>query len=286
AQAGNVQTDVAILADAPAVVAQLLETGFATSWFPDEFADHVDERYRDPLAVVMAPNVWAYNTALHDTCPVDNVWALTEPEWARRVTLQDPLGKPSYVDWFNQMAQHDDAAMAAAYEAHFGQPLPPGEESATAAWVKALAANAPLLTDSDANAADAVGSPDQQQSFVGLISTAKFRDNANGMALGLCEGLAPWIGWTYPSIGVIASGTDSPNAARLFMRYLLTEEGIAPQAIDGKISTRSDIALPADEPSGIAAFKEALFDYSPRTALDDWENRQQWQDLWMLNYRR
>ncbi|WP_252108616.1 MULTISPECIES: ABC transporter substrate-binding protein [unclassified Halomonas] len=286
AQAGNVQTDVAIMADAPAVAAQLLDTGFAMSWFPEEFAEHIDERYQDPLAIVMAPNVWAYNTALHDSCPIDNVWALTEPEWARHVTLQDPLGKPSYVDWFNQMAQHDDAAMAQAYQAYFGEPLPDDEESATAAWVKALAANAPLLTDSDSTAAESVGSPDQQESFIGLISTAKFRENANGMKLGLCEGLAPWAGWTYPSIGVIAADTESPNAAKLFIRYLLTEEGIAPQAIDGKISTRADITLPAEEPSGVGAVQSQLFDYAPRTALDDWEHRQQWQDLWMLNYRR
>ncbi|MBZ5486818.1 ABC transporter substrate-binding protein [Halomonas aquamarina] len=285
AQAGNIQTDVAILADAPAAAAQLLDTGFAYNWFPDELVDTISERYRDPLAIVMAPNVWTYNTALHDTCPIGNIWELTEPEWTRRVTMQDPLGKPSYVDWFNQMAQHGDEAMAAAYEAHYGHPLA-NEESATSAWVKALAANAPLLTDSDSNAAEAVASPDQQDSFIGLTSTAKFRDNANGMTLGICEDLDPWLGWTYPSIGLIASGTQSPNAAKLFLYYLLTEEGIAPQAQDGKISTRSDIALPASEPSGIGALKAQLFDYSPGTAIDDWENRQDWQDLWMLNYRR
>ncbi|RUR36535.1 ABC transporter substrate-binding protein [Vreelandella populi] len=286
AQANNIQTDVAILADAPAAVAQLLDTGFAVNWFPADLAAMVDERYRDPLAIVMAPNVWTYNTALHNHCPIDNIWELTEPEWERRVALQDPLGKPSYVDWFNQMAQHGDEAMAAAFEARYGHPLPDTEESATAAWVKALAANAPLLTDSDSNAAEAVASPDQQDSFLGLTSTAKFRDNADGMKLGICEDLDPWLGWTYPSIGLIASGTQSPNAAKLFLYYLLTEEGIAPQAQDGKISTRSDISLPETEPSGIGALKAQLFDYSPSTAIDDWENRQDWQDLWMLNYRR
>ncbi len=286
AQAGNIQTDVAILADAPAAVAQLLDTGFAVNWFPEALADTISERYRDPLAIVMAPNVWTYNTALHDSCPIANLWELTEPEWARRVAMQDPLGKPSYVDWFNQMAQHGDEAMAAAFEARYGHPHDDSEESATAAWVKALAANAPLLTDSDSNAAEAVASPDQQDSFIGLTSTAKFRDNANGMTLGICEDLDPWLGWTYPSIGLIASGTQSPNAAKLFLYYLLTEEGIAPQAQDGKISTRSNIALPASEPSGIGALKAQLFDYSPDTAIDDWENRQDWQDLWMLNYRR
>ena len=115
------------------------------------------------------------------------------------------------------------------------------EESATAAWVKALAANGPLLTDADEAAAEAVGAPDQTEPFVGLMSSAKFRDNADaGMKLGLCTGLKPWPGWMYPSLGLIAKGTDSPNAAKLFIHYLMTEEGIAPQAVDGKMSTNTD----------------------------------------------
>ncbi len=42
---------------------------------------------------------------------------------------------------------------AAAYKALYGKDIQTEEASATAAWVKALAANAPLLTDADAAAA-------------------------------------------------------------------------------------------------------------------------------------
>lgn len=279
AQAGNVQTDVAIIADAPAVMAELIQPGHATSYAPDM---EIPEIYRDPLTVVMAPNVWAYNTDLFDTCPITNIWQLTLPEWRGRVAMQDPLGKPSYTDWFNQMATHGDDAMAAAYQAQFGQPI----ERATEAWVKALAANAPLLTDSDSAAADAVGAPDQKDAFIGLISTAKFRDNADGMKLGLCDTVGPWVGWGYPSIAVIAAGTDSPNAAKLFLHYIMTEEGIAPQAQDGKISTNAANALPADEPSGVGAVQDRIFGYDAATAMDDWDTRQDWQDLWAMSLSR
>ncbi|HBF28287.1 ABC transporter substrate-binding protein [Rhizobium sp.] len=286
AQAGNVKADVAILSDAPAAMQQLLTKGYAISWLPDDLAGDISSAYQKPLTVVLAPNVWTYNTSLYAACPVKNIWQLTEPQWKGKVSMQDPLGKPSYTDWFNQMATHYDKAIADAYQAEFGKPLQTTESSATAAFVKALAANGPLLTDSDAAAADAVGAPDVKDSFIGLVSTAKYRDNKKGMKLGICAGLAPFAGWNYPSLGLIAAGSKSPNTAKLFIHYMMTAEGIAPQAIDGKISTNTKIALPADEPSGIGKISAQIMGYDSSTAASDWQTRQDWQDLWSLNYKK
>ena len=287
AQAGNVQGDVMQISDVAAGAAQLLPEGFATSWVPPDLADRIDPRYRDPLVIANEANVWAYNTQAYETCPIENVWQLTEPEWNGKVALQDPLGKASYIDWFNQMATHGDTAIAEAYEARYGKPLETDEETATAAWVAALAANGPLLTDADEAAAEAVGAPDQTAPFVGMMSSAKFRNNTEaGAKLGICAGMQPWAGWLYPSLGLIAAGTDSPNAAKLFIHYLLTEEGIAPQAADGKMSTNLDAKLPADEPSGIAAVIERMFPYDPASAANDWDARQDWQDLWRVSYAK
>lgn len=287
AQAGNVQGDVLQISDVAAGAAQLLPEGFVTSWVPPDLADKIDPRYHNPLVIANEANVWAYNTQAHDSCPIENIWQLTEPEWKGKVALQDPIGKASYIDWFNQMATHGDAAVAAAYEAHFGKPLETEEASATAAWVAALAANGPLLTDADEAAAQAVGAPDQAEPFVGMMSSAKFRNNTEaGAKLGICAGMEPWAGWLYPSLGLIAAGTDSPNAAKLFIHYLLTEEGIAPQAADGKMSSNAEVGLPEDEPSGIADVSEQMFPYDAASAADDWDARQDWQDLWRVSYAK
>ncbi|GGL50117.1 ABC transporter substrate-binding protein [Wenxinia marina] len=285
--AGNVQGDVSIISDAPAAIAQLLPNGFAESWVPPDLADSILPEYQDPLVVVTMANVWTYNTEIYDACPVSNVWELTEPEWRGRVAMQDPLGKSVYTDWFNQMQSHGDAEMAAAFEAHFGTAPDLSEMSATEQWVAALAANAPLLGSSDSNAGEAVGAPGQSEGFIGLMSSAKYRDNADSdYRLGLCADMQPWIGFTNAGVGLIASGTDSPNAARLFMRWVLTPEGIAPQAEDGKMSSNTEVGLPDDEPSGIGASWNRLLTYDMSTALDDWDSRQDWQDFWRLNYVR
>ncbi|WP_349295063.1 ABC transporter substrate-binding protein (plasmid) [Thioclava sp. 'Guangxiensis'] len=282
AKAGNVQADVVILSDLPAATAQLIKPGYVTSYVPEDMVGKIDARYQSPLVVSNAPVVWAYNTGLNQSCPVDNIWALTDPEWKGHVSMPDPQAKAMYTDWFNQLAMHYDAQVAAAYEAHYGKPLKTGFASATEAFVAALAANQPLLTNSDSDVAAAVGAPDTTENFIGIMSTAKFRENENGMKLGICASMSPMVGLFYPSFMLTMTRTDSPAAAKLFTHYMLTEAGWAPQAADGKMSTNRENAVPADEPSGVAGYADKMLNYDTATSGDDWVARQDWQDLWAL----
>jgi iron(III) transport system substrate-binding protein len=282
-----VQGDVALITDTPAAVAQLLPQEFVVSWVPPDMAGKIPEEFQSPLAVTTNANVFAYNTEAYDDCPVSNIWQLTDPEWDGRFAMYDPLLKATYPDWFNQMETYADDAVAKAYEDYYGKPLETDEASATAAWVKALAESGPLLTDGDDVTSEAVGARGQENPFFGLMSSAKFRDNADAnYVLGLCTSIEPMVGWQYTKLGLIAAGTDSPNAARLFIHYVLTEEGIRPQMIDGKIPTNTDISMPDDEPSGLMDVIDRVLGYNATTALNDWDARQDWQDFWRMHYTR
>jgi len=287
-RSGNVKGDVALLTDTPAAIAQLLPAKVVQSYLPEDLAADIPERYRDPLAISINANVWAYNTEVHgQACPISNIWQLTEPEWKGKVALIDPLSKGTYTDWFNQLARHGNDAIAQAYQARYGKPIVLKEKTATAEWLAALARNAPLVTESDDRISDAVGAPGQKAPFVGLLSSAKFRDNTDkGYKLGLCKEMRPWVGWTYTKLGVVATGSKSPNAARLFIRYVLTEEGFLPQMKDGKLPTSKAIAFPKDEPSGLAAVLDLVFPYDAASGLDDWDRRQDWQDFWQVRVTR
>ncbi|MFT4293049.1 ABC transporter substrate-binding protein, partial [Enterobacter sp.] len=129
AQAKNVRADVAIVEDAPAGMTQLLDKGYVQSWVPDDLKSNIAARYQTPLTVVLAPNVFAYNTDHHTTCPVTNLWQLTEPKWRGRVAMQDPTSKPAYTDWFSQMETHYDQQVRDAYQQEFGKPLQTDEKS-------------------------------------------------------------------------------------------------------------------------------------------------------------
>lgn len=285
-EANNVQHSVSLAADSALIAAELLDRGIVESWVPDDLMDHLPAHARDPLVVVTDPHVWAYNGAAHDTCPVTNVWELTEPEWRGRVAIMDLLDKALYADWFNQLETNHDAEMAAALDAHNG--TTPENGSATAAWLQAFAANAPLITDSN-GVAEAVGAPNQADPFFGMVSVAKFRDNEDkGYDLAICENLNPFSGWLYPGLGVIATGTQSPATARLFIHYLMTEEGIINQSVDGKIPSDLRIGLPDDEASGVLAHMDSLMVWNNAhdSAVSDLDHRQDWQDLWVTSLSR
>lgn len=286
-QANNVQGDVVLITDAPAALAQLLPEKFVENYLPEDMASKIPQLFQNPLAISTNANVWAYNTEAYDKCPVANIWELTEPKWKGKVAMIDPLTKGNYTDWFNQLETHGSDQVAAAYKAHFGKELQTDEKSAAAAWIKALAQNAPLATDSDDRVSEAVGAPGQKEPFFGLLSSAKFRDNKDkGYKLGICTTLDPWVGWNYIKLGLIAAKTQSPNTAKLFVHYILTEEGIAPQMKDGKLPTNSDIKMPDDEPSGLMKVADRLLAYDSSTGLDDFDRREEWQDFWRVNYTK
>ncbi|MGR5062974.1 ABC transporter substrate-binding protein [Photobacterium sp. DNB22_13_2] len=286
-RASNIRGDVVITGDASATMAQLVPMGVVESWVSPVVADAIPENAKNPLIVYGDPAIWTYNSEVHTTCPISNIWELTDENWQRKVAVPDPLNKASYLDWFNQLATHHNADIAKAYEAHYGKPLDTNEETATAAWVKALAQNSPLPTDSDSAAGDAVGAPGQKDTFMGLMSTAKFRDVASGKVhLAICEGLEPFVGWSTPGYGVMSTKTQSPNAAKLFLHFLMTEEGISNQTVDGKVSGNQAIAPHPKEASGVQKIYKHVLQYNAETGLDDFDHRQDWADLWRINFTR
>lgn len=287
AAAGNVQSDVFNMSNLPAITQQILPQGIGVSWFPPDLTDLVAGHYQSPATTSVNPWLWAYNTDVNtDGCPVDNIWALTEPEWTARVAFPDPLLRNETMFWFNQIETHADDKVAAAYEAHFGEPLATEEASATAEWVKRFAANRPTLVRGDSDVGPIVGAPDQAEPFIGFLSTAIFRHaERDGYGLGICAGLQPFVGQLAPRVAVIAAGTQHPNAAKLFVHFMMTEEGMAPQLGDGKISTNSEAGMPASERSGVINVVDQLYVNDPATADSDFARLQDWQDFWIVSSR-
>lgn len=287
AAAGAIQGDVVALADVPSGMLELLPQGVMVSWLPPDLADVIPAQFQDPLVLNYDAKVFAFNTEADQACPFANIWELTEPAMKGRLALQDPLNTPGIIDFFNQLELQADAEVAAAHEAHFGKPLEAGDGSATSAWVAALAANGPLLTESDQAVSDAVGAAGQTEGLIGLVSTAKFRDNQGlGYKLGLCGSVEPVPGFAQPKLILVSPNTDSPNAARLYVHYAMTPEGLAPQTIDGKMPVNTAAELPADEPSGVGAIADDLLFFDAASTGDDFDARQDWQDLWRVSYAR
>lgn len=286
AAAGNVRTDVFNMSNLPSVASQILPQGFGVSWLAPDLKDKIPAEYQSPAITSNNPWVFAYNTDVNgETCPVNNLWALTTEEWKGRVAIPDPLLRNETMFWFNQLATHGDDAMREAYKAQFGEDLKTDEASATAEWVKRLAQNKPKVTKTDTDVGPIVGAKEEKPP-VGFLSAAIFRDaKKDGYGMGICKEMKPWIGQLTPRVAVIAAGTKSPNAAKLFARFMMTEEGMAPQLGDGKISTNSEAKMPESEVSGIANFVDLLYVNHSETTPDDFAKLQDWQDFWLSNSR-
>src|SRR5699024_4095074 len=131
----------------------------------------------------------------------------------------------------------DEDTLVAAYEDYYGKGLETDQDSAAAEWVTRLADNDPILTSSNEDVSEAVGAPGQSEPPVGLVSSSQFRNiEEKGYAHAICNGLDPWEGIAQPKGATIATGTESPHAAMLYVHYVMTEEGIEPQTSEGKIA--------------------------------------------------
>jgi iron(III) transport system substrate-binding protein len=282
AQAGNIVGDVIAISDLPALKNQLLPNELVYSWVPEDLEADIDPSMREPLVVITDPSFWSYNTETYDQCPATNVWDLTEPAFAGKVALQDPMGDSGALDWFSQMAGYGDDNLRDAYQARFGTALDTDLDSAAAEWMTRFAQNNPILAKSSEEVSESVGATGQTDPPLGLISSAKYRNiDEKGYALGVCAGLDPWVGMASPKGITIASGSESPNAAKLFVHFALTEEGITPQIADGKISSNRSITQPAD-PANVGEHRDELF-YFDNDGLDtDWADRESWLDLWRI----
>lgn len=286
AQADNVTIDATFYEDGPSLVSQLLPQKIVYTWVPADLSASIPSK--NPLVILEKANVWVYNTKLFPKgCPVTNVWDLVDPKWKGKVSMQDPLGKPNLIEYFTQLTRGGNDALKTAYQARTGQELTTKQSSAALEWVKQLAKNKPILTSADEDVAAAVASPNQTQPRIGLMSVSKFRDvEDKGYPMAACAGITPWSGFQYPKYAAIATHTKHPNAAKLFVRFALTEPGIMPEASDGGgISGNSDVGQIGKSPEGLTDWNKQLFVYDSKYLLDDAQGAQDMQDFWRLNHK-
>ena len=287
AQAQNVQHDVFNMSNLPDVTAQFLPQGIAASWMPPDLKEETPAVYQNPAITSLNVWVWVYNPEVFgDTCPINNMWALTDQKWKGNISIPDPLLRNETMFWFNQIADNADTQMKEAYEAYFGKPLETKEETATAEWVKRFAANKVKVQKSDTDVGPIVGASTAEHPVIGFVSAAIFSHAKNdNFPMAICKEMTPWIGQSTPRVAVIATGTKSPNAAKLFVHYMMSAEGMLPQMEDGKLSTNRNAKVPESETSGVDKLADQLFVNNSETTTGDFQKLQYWRDLWTVSSR-
>ncbi|GAA3021737.1 ABC transporter substrate-binding protein [Streptosporangium longisporum] len=283
--ADNVTIDAAMYEDGGVLVGQLIPQGVARTWVPADLKEQIAAENQNPLLALSKATVFAYNTKLSPGgCPVKNVWDLTEPEWSGKLVMQDPLGKPTVLSFFTQLDAHGNQALEQAYKAKYGKPLETEEKSAAYEWIKRISVNKPVLTGSDEDISGAVGAPNATDKKIGFMSISKFRNNEDkGYTQATCEGMAPFTGFSYPKYVAIAAKSKHPNAAKLYVRFIMTEEGVKHEIGEGGVSGNGTVK-PLVVPPGLTDWQGQLFHTDPKGLLGDLQNRQTVSDFWRVNH--
>lgn len=280
-EANNIQADIIGYDDGPRLVTELLPGKFVENYVPPAQANAIPAAARDPLAYLWQVTIFGYNTERNQTCPITNVWQLTEPEWAGRLHMLDPRLRSTQIQAFSAIEDRAEE-LAAAYQKLHGKPLQLTEANAGLEFIKRLAASRPVLYNEDVEIAAAVGARGQTKPPIGLYTLGRHREIAEkNLALGMCK-LEPFLGINQPSYAQIVVGAPHPNAARLLMHYLLTEEGASPWTADlGAYSSNPALSSHKDNPyPNIAGWGNTLLVSNDGRVA---QRRQALLDLWIKN---
>jgi iron(III) transport system substrate-binding protein len=287
-QSGNVTLGVLSIEDGATVQAQLLAQGYVINYVPADLAANITKEWQNPLVQFFDGNVFTYNAEL-GACPIKNAWDVTDPEWKGKFAWKDPLTTPQLITWMSLMVSDDmPAKLEAAYKQKYGSALQTTEKNAGYEFIKRIAGNKPILAAADDDAAAAVGAPGQKSPPVGLMSLAKHGEApGKGQKLGVCKGVTPFWGYAYPRYAVIVKGTPSPNAAKLYVHFLLTRDGTGPSIDDhGGIPALNTVTPGKTEFVGSRDdWEKNLTFLLPKYNDRAWQMSQSLADFWRVNLK-
>ncbi len=206
----------------------------------------VPEELTQPLLVSrFGTTLLAYNSELNETCPVTNLWELTQPEWKGKVVIEDPLNDASTLSKLITIAFHADD-MKAAYKELYGKDpeLDADTPDAGWLWLKRFAQNGPIPQPGGDEVDSAFATPGMSDSLLAFTSYSNYPDVEDGnLAFEPCWGAKPVVGIQNQSYLGILNQAKHPNAAKLFIRFVM-EDGKDPWAKYGTYFALTDYEVP------------------------------------------
>lgn len=289
---GRVQVDAIGFEDGPLLETKLLPQGYVINWMPPDLKGTIGERYTLPVVDRLQPRIFAYNTdSFGRSCPATNVWDLTEPKWKGKVLLRDPVLTPANLAFFASIVNQSDL-LDKAHRDLFGKAPEfteaPSGRVKNAGWefLRRLFRNDIVTMRSDGDIGDAVGAAGQRSAPIGMVTLTKLRDNQEmNLKLATCKGLQPFMGYALPAYALVVKNAPHPNAARLWVRYMLTPEGISPWTVDdmGSFSPHPRVPMHPDNEGTWAQWEKHLLPLDNRRAM---ALRQDILDFWLKHGAR
>ena len=286
-QAGNVVGDVWFNSDGHLLYGEFVPSQWMW-WYTPPGVVIEDASPERPFAMARrSVDVIGYNNEIHpEGCPVTNWWQFTEPELKGKFYMEDPLSDSSTTAKIALFVQHADD-MAAAYQSLYGKEWTTDEaytddlENAGYLFLKKLALNEPGIQpggDEVDSAFATLGMDPASEPGYGWTGLSSYESTMDGeLAMAPCYGLEPVVGILKSSYLGIANQAPHPNAAKLFIKFALTEEGFAPWNAFGAYPAA--VGLPIAE--GMPPRNEIKL--WPSDDLFAYQNMSPVRDFWAIN---
>ena len=242
-----------------------------------------------PFAITRnSVDVWGYNQEINPNgCPLTNWWQLTEPALKGKVFIEDPIADASTTAKYTLIVEHADD-MATAYQAFFGKEWTTDVdataevENAGYLFLKKFARNGPISEpggDEVDTAYASLGMDPTVEPGYGWTGWDSIEATNDGeLAMAPCLTIEPVIGVLKANYVAIANNAPHPNAAKLFIKLILSEAGFKPW---NKIGTYPAVeGIPINE--GLPPKADIKV-----WASDDlfaWNNNSKVRDFWAINY--
>ncbi|GAB4539533.1 MAG: ABC transporter substrate-binding protein [Anaerolineae bacterium] len=280
-KAGAYVGDVYFAGGGADVFGELYPKGYLVPFVPDDLLSVIPEEARNPFVVSRyGVRVLGYNFELNpDGCPITNWWQLTEPEWKGRVYIEDPLTDASTMGILTTIASHADE-LAAAYKELYGSDPVLDEDTPDAGWlwVKKFAQNSPIPEPGGDEVVQAFASPGMTEAGVGFTSYSKYRDTVKGeLVFDACKGVKPVMGVQTQAYLAIINQAPHPNAAKLFINFILNE-GFEPWNVIGDYAARTDVPAPE------GAIPRQELNVWSQDSLFVYQNISKMRDFWTINF--
>lgn len=246
-KAGAFTGDVWFSSGGAELVGSVLPKGYVLRFVPDSVEGLISEEYTQPLLMGrLGTSVWAYNSELNETCPIKNVWELTNPEWKSKVFVEDPLNDASTLSKLITFASHPEEMKAAYVELYGTEPvLDADTPDAGWLWFKRFAQNGPIPQPGGDEVDSAFATPGMTESYLALTSYSNMADVMEGnLAFEPCWGISPKLGIQSQSYLGILNQAPHPNAAKLWIKFVVGPEGRDPWAKFGTYFTDSTYEVP------------------------------------------
>ncbi|HCM26075.1 MAG TPA: ABC transporter substrate-binding protein [Treponema sp.] len=280
--AKNVQVDVIGFEDGGLLEGKLIPDGYVTSWVPPDLKNSISPADQNPLVFLWQPRIFGFNTDSYGpTTPVTNVWQMTEPKWKGKIIIRDPAMTPANLAFFAALTA-DPKPLADAYKDLYGKNLVTKEANAGWEFLKRLFMNDIIVMKSDGDIGDAVGAAGQKDAPIGFYTMTKQRDNeVKNLKLATVQGMKPFMGYALPTYALLVKNAPHPNAAKLFIHYLLSD-GHSPWTVNDMGGFSSNTGAPAhkDNEGTWNVWQPKLVRLDNKVAL---KLRQDILDFWLEN---